>query len=70
MDLESDGRGTQDGGVQDAPSDDCPRFSEKETEYVLDVLRNRFDTQKNGRYNSALESQFASRFNMPFGKRS
>ena len=36
-------------------ADDVPRFSEKETSYVLDVLHHRFDTTKNGRYNIRLE---------------
>merc|ERR1711865_113459 len=47
--------------------DDVPRFTEKEYEYVKDVLDRRFDTQKNSKYNVELEKQFAEKFNMPFG---
>merc|ERR1712166_418043 len=33
----------------------------------MDVLDRRFDTTKNSKYNTALETAFAKRFNMPFG---
>jgi len=42
-------------------------MSEKEREYVNDVLDRQFDTTKNSKYNTALEAAFAERFKMPFG---
>merc|ERR1711939_340174 len=46
---------------------EIPRMSEKEREYVNDVLDRQFDTTKNSKYNTALEAAFAERFKMPFG---
>ena len=42
------------------------RISEKEKEYVLDVLNNQFETSKNAIYNNKLERSFADKFHARF----